>query len=119
MSRIKLSFAELQAPFFLAGTNLGQKLDPAKRTGLALWYDRAEKELLVSYEGKVSIVPTSSNVISMTPEDPTALKVEGPKAQKPKVQGPNTLTSLASAQASTPQDHVFAKPSDPKTNPFK
>lgn len=97
---IDLEFAELHNPLFLAGTNLQMKLDPTKRTGLKLIYDRAEKELLVSYNGKTAIVP-ASNVASMTPVSEAPAKEPAKEAVAPPPTG---------AQASTPQDHVFARP---------
>ncbi len=94
--QIDLEFAELHGPLFLAGTNLQMKLDPHKRTGLKLVYDRAEKELLVTFNGKTAIIP-SSNIVSMTPgavkEPVVAVAPPSGKAVK--------------AQASSPQSHVF------------
>lgn len=99
--KLDLEFAELHNPLFLAGTNLQMKLDPTKRSGLTLVYDRAEKELLVTYNGKVAIVP-ASNVSSMTPHGPRTAGVT-------KVAGlPAGLK--ATAQVSTPQSHVHAGP---------
>src|ERR1017187_6539760 len=80
---IPLSFAELHNPLFVAGTNMQLKLDPIKRTGLVLVYDRTEKELLVTYNGTLAIVPCS-NVASMTPTDPNVLGTVQPKATEPK-----------------------------------
>lgn len=102
--KIDLEFAELHNPLFLAGTNLQMKLDPAKRQGLVLVYDRAEKELLVYYNNKVAIIP-SSNVSSMTPVNSAilgaAVAVPAPVAAKPVHKG------KINAQVSTPMDHVF------------
>lgn len=92
---IELKFAELHAPLFLGGTNLQMKLDPTKRTGLTIAYDRVEKELLVTYNGNQAIIP-SSNVMSMTP---------GTVEKKPVASVPPRAT--VSAQVSTPMDHVF------------
>jgi hypothetical protein len=66
---ININIATLHNPFFLAGKNFGSQLDVSKRTGLKLSYDRAEKELLVEFNGSVAIIP-SSNVASMTLENP-------------------------------------------------
>lgn len=64
MSQIGLKFAELHTALFHAGKNFGLKLDPLKVTGLNLVYDRAEKELLVTWSGQTAIVPIN-NVASM------------------------------------------------------
>lgn len=65
MSKIKLKYAELHTALFLAGTNLGLKLDPRQRSGLEIEYDRTEKELWVHWNGGFALVP-STNVASMT-----------------------------------------------------
>lgn len=69
---MKLQFAELLSPLFLGGTNLGLKLNPKTRSGLSLEYNREFKELHVTYNGVISIIPTEANVNSMEPE-PTKL----------------------------------------------
>ncbi len=106
--RIDLKFAELHSPLFLAGTNLQLKLDPTKRTGLKLVYDRAEKELLVTWNGETAIVPTT-NVSSMTPADepkkaPVLMTKPETKHPDPDMARPRT------AQVNTPQSHVHAGP---------
>jgi hypothetical protein len=102
MTKIDLKFAELHAPLFLAGTNLQLKLDPTRRTGLKLVYDRAEKELLVTWQNQLAIVPVG-NVASMTPA--------GVEVAKPE---PMVVVEKArprvTAQVSTPQSHVHAGP---------
>jgi hypothetical protein len=134
---ISLDFAELHNPLFLAGTNLNLKLDPVNRKGLILSYDREEKELLVEFNGKVAIIP-SSNVSSMTPTSPADI---GYTVAKPKVNAtvspitshsnPTRSANTApanglqaanvapkpvkvSAQVSGPQDHVHAGPGNGK-----
>jgi hypothetical protein len=105
---IELKFAELHNPLFLGGKNHQLKLDPAKEAGLKLEYDRAEKELIVTYsDGKtttVGIIP-SSNVACMVPG-----KVEG-KAHSfhPIVAG------MQSAQVDSPMAHVHAGPGKGQT----
>ncbi len=123
MSKIELRFAELHSPLFLAGTNLQMKLDPRNRTGLSLVYDRAEKELLVTYNDAMAIVPIS-NVSSMTPA-PGANAAESLAAVAQVRQQEQTATPdqvLAqkamlelqrrgvAAQVATPQSHVHAGP---------
>ncbi len=61
---MNLRFAELHTPLFFAGINMGSKLDPTKRTGLVLTYDRVERELVVQYSGRTCIIPRE-NVASM------------------------------------------------------
>ncbi len=107
--KLEIEFAELHNPLFLAGTNLQMKLDPTKRTGLKLEYDRAEKELLVTYNGRMAIVP-SANVSSMTPvaTDPALYaKIGTDMSLAPKVK--------PTAQVASPTDHVFAGPGHGKT----
>ncbi len=115
MSRIDLRFAEIHAPLFLLGDkgkNLGTKLDPKKQTGLTLVYDRAEKELLVSYLDMEAIIP-ATNVVSMLPMK--AEKKVAAKAVKA-AQKDDTLTGKPiEAQVSTPQTHVHAGPGHGQT----
>ncbi len=100
--RTDIEWAELHAPLFLAGTNLGQKLDPAKRAGLKMEYAEDKRHLYVSYGGKTARIPETS-VLSMVERAAKAVTLH------------NTLTSptpqhatALSAQVSTPQSHVFA-----------
>jgi hypothetical protein len=57
---MKLKYAELLVPLFLAGKNFNTKLEPLKYAGLELSYDRAEKELHVSWNGEKGIVPCTN-----------------------------------------------------------
>lgn len=98
MSQIQLKYVELHNPLFLAGTNLQTKLDPGKRGGLQLFYDRTEKELLVHWQGAVGIIP-SSNVACMVEGLP---EVHVPQHTHPIVAG------LQGAQVETPMSHVHA-----------
>lgn len=113
MTKINLKFAELHAPLFLAGTNLAMKLDPTKRHGLTLTYDRAEKELIVGWAGQEAIVPVS-NVASMTAAEavkvapvPVTSKTAATMAE---AQAEMARRGLTHAQVSTPQSHVHAGP---------
>jgi hypothetical protein len=109
--KINLKFAEVHQQLFLAGTNLGVKLNPgtgpAHRTGLVLTYDRAEKELLVYWNNEVAIIP-STNVVSMTPSDPLVLGAYQHPAPSPAPQPVHKTPK--GAQASTPHSHVFEGP---------
>ncbi len=101
-SRTQISWAELHAPLFLAGTNLGQKLDPKKRGGLAIEYDEERRHLYVGYNGQTARVPETS-VLSMVEAG----------SQKPApypVTGALATFNPSAAQVSTPQSHVFAGP---------
>jgi hypothetical protein len=95
--RTPIEWAELHAPLFLAGTNLQQKLDPKKRTGLVMEYDEDKRHLYVMYNECVARVPETS-VLSMVE---LKLKV-APRAVA------NAEPFRGEAQVSTPQSHVFA-----------
>ena len=95
---IELKFVELHNVLFLAGTNLQTKLDPGKRHGLQLFYDRAEKELHVHWNGTVGLIP-SSNIAMMEPGKP---EVKAQQVTHPMVAG------LQGAQVETPMSHVHA-----------
>lgn len=97
MSKIDICFAELHNSLFHAGKNFGLKLDPTKLTGLGLVYDRAEKELLVSWQGKTAIVP-AGNIGSMT---------EGKVEARIQVAPPSQV-GIKGAQVETPMSHVHA-----------
>lgn len=99
--QLEIKFAELHAPLFLAGTNLQMKLDPTKRVGLKLIYDRGEKELIVQWNGHEAIVPIS-NVASMTAKTVELIK------PVPTAPHPELARGKITAQVSTPQSHVFA-----------
>ena len=103
--KINIKMAELHSTLFLAGTNLGVKLDPAKKGGLNLEYDRAEKELLVTYNNQTAIVPTT-NVVSM---------VSGAIEKKEENQHQTHHVGKMTAQVESPQGHVFAGAGHGKT----
>jgi hypothetical protein len=124
--KIVLDFVELHAPLFLNdgknGRNLGNKIATNKYTGLELIYDRQNKELLVRFEGRQSILPSSA-VHSMTPRiaEPTAKQGGGVVAEiktpsapvKAQIGGPADVH--AKAQVSTPMSHVFEGPGKGKS----
>lgn len=116
MARIDLRFAEIHAPLFLMGnkgTNLGTKLDPTKRQGLKLVYDRTEKELIVTYEGMTAIVP-ATNVVSMLEIQPASDKMDQKAKETEKAdraaQAERATRPAVNAQVSSPQSHVHAGP---------
>ena len=78
--KITCKFVELHGPLFLAGSNLGSKLDISKRHGMTLVYDRAYQELHVTYNDHLAVVP-SSNIVSFWPSEPIEEKKEEPKKQ--------------------------------------
>jgi hypothetical protein len=102
MSKIDINFAELHNALFLGGKNHGLKLDPARSSGLALIYDRDEKELLVSWNNEKAIIP-SSNIASMT---------EGKVKDRKVIQQIThpMVASVGSAQVETPMSHVHGGP---------
>lgn len=92
-----IKWAELHSPLFLAGANLGAKLDPTKKTGLSMEYHEEKRHLYVGYNGHTARVPEPS-ILSM---------VEGIIA--PRVHAQTVPTGVPiKAQVSTPQDHVFS-----------
>jgi hypothetical protein len=121
MTKIALKFAELHTPLFLAGTNLGLKLNPRERKGLEIEYDRAEKELWVHWNGGMAIVP-STNVASMTLWQADAALLTTDKIGLDSgaailgardvevVPLPLITKTKVSAQVSTPTSHVFEGP---------
>ena len=102
---VSLEFLELHSPLFLASTNLGVKLDPTKREGLSLSYDRPNQEVLVSFGGKVGIVPFTNGVAM----------IEGGPATKVETKPVPQFTTGQSAQVDTPMGHVFKGPGHGKT----
>ena len=97
MSVISIVFAELHTPLFLAGKNFGSKLQPNQTSGLTLFYNRKEKELIVVYNGQGAIIPAPS-IASMTPADPKDLGL-GVQAEVEKV----TTTKAAPVQVQAPK----------------
>lgn len=109
MTPITLKFAELHNPLFLAGKNHGMKLDPGRFAGMKLLYNRAEKELIVEWEGERGIIP-SSNISCM---------VEGEVVKKEPQHTHPIIAGISSAQVSTPYGHVHEGPGAGKTGKSK
>lgn len=99
--KTSIIWAELHSPIFLAGTNLGQKLDPTKRTGLAMNYDEDKRHMYVTYNSCTARVPEPS-ILSMVEG-----VVESEEIVRERVKAA-TAKIPAKAQVSTPMDHVFA-----------
>lgn len=121
--QIELSYAELHTPIIVGGKNLNLKLDTVKLTGLKLLYDRAEKELLVTYNNVTAIVP-SPTVIQMIPagqgkpvaqetglSESLLAQAEPPTQEQKEKQAAQAAiqkaAGLGKAQVSTPTSHVF------------
>ncbi len=102
---VSLEYLELHSPLLLCGVTLGVKLDPTKREGLVLSYDRPHQEVLVSWKDKIAIIPFT-NVVSMIEGDPLLKESVKPAAQ---------FTTKITAQVETPQGHVFKGPGHGKT----
>lgn len=141
--KTEIEWAELHAPLFLAGTNLGQKLDPKKRTGLKMIYDEDKRHLYVIYNAQMARVPETSvlsmversngKVAQLVEREPEELRVPGSSpgfATTPadvhaglarrNEAGASSMpqinrTVVEHAQVSTPVSHVFAGPGGGQT----
>jgi hypothetical protein len=105
--KINLKSAKLHTPLFLSGTNLGLDLDTEKRPALKLYYDRGEKELIVTLGPNAKIIPSAS-VADMSPLDPDDIDVAVEQLPVPKKAKALEVQGKIKAQVSTPQSHVFA-----------
>ncbi len=107
--RTEIVWAELHGPLFLAGTNLGMKLDPKGRSGIKMEYDEQKRHLYVTYNSKTCRIPETS-VLSMVEHvaDVTPITREQIAAAAP-IFDPNA------AQVSTPMSHVHAGPGHGQT----
>lgn len=92
---LKIKYAQVVHPLFIAGTNLGDKLDITKRTGLEMAFDQASQLLYVKLKTETAIVKDWSAIIPGTTEAPKP--AEPPKIQK-----------VIDAQVDSPTSHVFA-----------
>lgn len=106
MELVELKFCEVHTALFIAGTNLGLKLDPGKRTGLKLQYNRKNFELEVAWNGEIGLVPVT-NVVCMIPGKPKHLADV--------VSHPTVANVASTAQVETPFGHVHAGPGKGKT----
>lgn len=106
MEPIKVKFCEVHSPVFIAGKNLGVKLDPSRLGGLALFYHREYKELAIQWNGETGYVP-STNIVVYVPGE---VKVPAPIVSHPMVAGVSTT-----AQVETPYGHVHAGPGKGKS----
>ncbi len=106
--RTKIVWAELHAPLFLAGTNLGQKLDHKVKGGVTMEYCEDKHHLYVTYNGHTARVPETS-VLSMVEAGESAAEKFAADVALAHAGKPIT------AQASSPTDHVFAGPGGGQT----
>ena len=111
---IPLKYLQLHNPLFLAGTNLGNKLDISKRP-IKLIYDREHQEVLVYFNDQVSIIPVPA-VSDMIPVDGSIFKLDSidvpdvaPKQKEEVLKSMEMAKKRIKAQASSPVDHVFAE----------
>lgn len=105
---VNLRFVMLHDPMFLNATNLGTKLDPTKRAGLFLQFDKKEREVVVWYNGKPQSV---KNWAGIEPFDYKDMGWELPSVkikQQPPAEAAQPNPTIQ-AQVSTPHSHVFAE----------
>lgn len=105
-----VEYAELHTPLFLGGTNLSQKLDPNKRTGLILKYDDDKRRLIVQWNNKTANIP-EANVASYVEGKIEPKKIATVAKDAMVGSAPHKFT----AQVTTPQAHVFAGPGGGKS----
>jgi hypothetical protein len=111
---IEVTFADLHNPVFLAGTNLGQKLDVTKRTGLVLKYEDDAHRLWIQYNGLTCFTP-DANILSCQPKNPADLGVKNTQAfvpphEKVKTAGPSAqIADISHAQGETPHGYRKGK----------
>lgn len=124
--RTPIKWAELHGSIFLAGSNLLSKLDPSKRLGLVMEYDEQRRHLYVTYNGQTARVPETS-VLSMVEAEQVVrsgravvgldvgLVESGSTTVTVPVATNGGTFTIATAQVSTPQSHVFAGPGGGQT----
>ncbi|MES2347851.1 MAG: hypothetical protein V4641_09820 [Pseudomonadota bacterium] len=108
--RTKIVWAELHAPLFFAGVNLGQKLDHKTKGGVSMEYCEDRHHLYITYNGFTARVPETSvlSMIEAPPDARQAVAAAVKEVQKPTFD-PNA------AQVESPQSHVFAGPGGGQT----
>lgn len=120
-NRFEVAFAELHNPLFLAGCNLGTKLDPSKKTmpPLKLVWDDYKDRLIVSYNGKACFVP-ESGVANCHPKDPKDIGVSfdlpyvAPASRVTTSGAPMVANVSRTAQVETPHSRPPEAPGLPK-----
>src|SRR5690348_14979198 len=120
---IEVGFAELHDAIFVGGKNLSAKLDTHRYPALHMVYDKAEKELIVTWQKVTAYVP-STNIKSYIPgraPDRKIVQMGSPQvlnvSSTAQVETPGMLPIsrvVPTAQAETPTGHVHAGPGNGK-----
>lgn len=106
---IEIKYAELPNPFFMAGTNMKQKLDVRSISGLSMLYLRDEKELHVFFKGEMAIITNFSSIMPLNPSD-LGYGAISSAAEKPPAPPTKSPSGKLKAQVSDPtRDVVFGK----------
>lgn len=108
---IEVGFAELHKPVFVGGKNLTARLDTNQYKELKLFYDKKEKELVVTW----------NNVVGRIPSTNIACYIEGkaPDRLQHQVASPQVAGVAFTAQVETPMSHVHAGHGHGKTGVAK
>ncbi len=104
---IDVGFAELHGSIFVNGKNLTTKLDTHHNKALVMKYDAEEKELLVTWNGVTSHIP-STNIMHYIPGPAVDRKITQSSA-------PVTFNAPVRAQVESPMSHVHAGPGHGQT----
>ncbi len=107
-SRIPVEMVCLHASYMhscgVTGKNMPEKLDAKVDKAITMIYDRENKELEVTWGGKIAFIP-DTNIKAYFVKD----------QESPSVARKVVAVGKIQAQVSTPQDHVFAGPGAGKT----
>lgn len=103
MKRIPMKYAQLNNPLFLAGINLGTKLDISRRP-MTITYYREYGEVHVCINKQIGIVPLTG-ISDMQPVDMSVFELVEPVIVVKPVEAPKKPVK---AQVSSPTAHVFA-----------
>lgn len=106
MAMREVGYAKLHDDLFLGNKNFGKGLDANRHHGINMVYDTVEKELIVTWMGKVAYIP-SQNVAVYCPGKQEDRKVH--QVASPMVAG------IGKAQVETPMSHVHAGQGHGKT----
>lgn len=104
---IDVWFADLHKVLFLGGKNHGEKLDSYRFPDLKMQYDKKEKELVVSWKGATTHIP-STNIACYEPGLPKDRGIA-------QLASPMIANISGTAQVETPFGHVHAGPGKGKT----
>lgn len=106
---INLKFVELHTPYFLAGTNLGSKLDITKKPDLFLQHDVKKGRIVVWYKDQMGYFSdvNAGNIVPIDIQDSGYEKPSIKVVQKKPQEAAQPNLNIK-AQVSTPHDHVFS-----------